>query len=197
MERGDCQEQSPFIFGRDPTPMSDDLKKWKSIEERLGRGERELDSLKREMKEQLLAGMREAGGVGCLRRLRFFVIRKRKRSQESLSMKTFLGVGVLSPRRSEALTTNSQPSKRLVMCGIRISIRKLGSCGSSASRHDGQQKRASSLTLHSAASRRSSVVPAHPKSSVMPFTSKAREIHDYIVSSCKADTWIRDARTLV
>ena len=48
--------------------MSDDLKKWKSIEERLRRGERELDSLKREMKEQLLAGMREARGVGCLRR---------------------------------------------------------------------------------------------------------------------------------
>src|SRR5712671_2423513 len=46
-------------------------------------------------------------------------------------MKTFLAVGVLSPRRSEALTTNSQPSKRLVMCGIRISTRKLGSCGSS------------------------------------------------------------------
>src|SRR5258708_25277926 len=46
-------------------------------------------------------------------------------------MKTFRAVGVLSPRRSEALTTNSQPSKRLVMCGIRISTRKLGSCGSS------------------------------------------------------------------
>src|SRR5260370_23056299 len=83
------------------------------------------------------------------------------------------------------------------MCGIRISIRKLGSCGSSASRHDEQKKRASSLTLHSAASRRSSVVPAHPKRAVMPFTSKAREIHDYIVSSGKADYWIGVARSLV
>jgi len=112
-------------------------------------------------------------------------------------MKTFLGVGVLSPRRSEALTTNSQPSKRLVMCGIKISTGKLGSCGSSASRHDEQQKRASSLTLRSAASRRSSVVPAHPKRAAMPFSSKAREIHDHIVSSGKADYWIGVARSLV
>ncbi len=112
-------------------------------------------------------------------------------------MKTFLGVGVLSPRRNEALTTSFQASKRLVMCGIRISTRKLGSCGSSASRHDGQQKRASSLTLHSTASRRSSVVPAHPKRAAMPFTSKAREIHDHIVSSGKADYWIGVARSLV
>jgi hypothetical protein len=40
--------------------MSDDLKKkveeLKRIEERLRRGERELDNLRREMKEQLLAG---------------------------------------------------------------------------------------------------------------------------------------------
>ncbi len=69
MERGDCQEHLPFIFGRDPTRCPMILRrKWKSIEERLRRGERELDSLRREMKEQLLAGMREAGGVGCLRR---------------------------------------------------------------------------------------------------------------------------------
>src|SRR6267143_1117841 len=86
MERGDCQEHLPFIFGRDPT------------------------------------------------RCPMILIRKTKRSQESLSMKTFLGVGVLSPRRSEALTTSFQASKRLVMCGIRISTGKLGSCGSSASR---------------------------------------------------------------
>ena len=31
----------------------------------------------------------------------------------------------------------------------------------------------------------------------MPFTSKAREIHDYIVSSGKADYWIGVARSLV
>jgi hypothetical protein len=52
--------------------MSDDLKKkveeLKRIEERLRRGERELDNLRREMKEQLLAVVREAGGVGCPRR---------------------------------------------------------------------------------------------------------------------------------
>ena len=45
--------------------------------------------------------------------------------------------------------------------------------------------------------RRSSVVPAHPKKAVMPFSSKAREIHDHIVSSGKADYWIGVARSLV
>src|ERR1700739_3588143 len=47
-----------------------------------------------------------------------------------------------------------------------------------------------------AASRRSSVVPGHPKRAVMPFSSKAREIHDHIVSSGKADYWIAAARSL-
>src|SRR5229473_2438506 len=52
-------------------------------------------------------------------------------------------------------------------------------------------------TLHSTGSRRSSVVPAHPKRAAMPFSSKAREIHDHIVSSGKADYWIGVARSLV
>src|SRR5260370_35314581 len=51
-------------------------------------------------------------------------------------MKTFLGVGVLSPRPTKTLTTSSQPSKRLVTSGIMISTRKLGDCDSGASRHD-------------------------------------------------------------
>jgi hypothetical protein len=40
------------------------------------------------------------------------------------------------------------------------------------------------------------VVPAHPKKAVMPFSSKAREIHDHIVRSGKADYWIGLARSL-
>src|SRR5260370_24921688 len=51
-------------------------------------------------------------------------------------MKTFLGVGILSPRPTKTLTTSSQPSKRLVTSGIMISTRKLGDCDSGASRHD-------------------------------------------------------------
>src|SRR5260370_37183476 len=51
-------------------------------------------------------------------------------------MKTFLGVGVLSPRPTKTLTTSSQPSERLVTSGIMISTRKLGDCDSGASRHD-------------------------------------------------------------
>src|SRR6266849_1722485 len=51
-------------------------------------------------------------------------------------------------------------------------------------------------TLHSTGSRRSSVVPAHPKRAAMPFSSKAREIHNHIVSSGKADYWIGVAGSL-
>jgi hypothetical protein len=36
-----------------------------------------------------------------------------------------------------------------------------------------------------------------PKKAVMPFSSKAREIHNHIVSSGKADYWIGVARSLV
>src|SRR5260370_485333 len=51
-------------------------------------------------------------------------------------MKTFLGVGVLSPSPTKTSTTSSQPRKRLVTSGIMISTRKLGDCDSGASRHD-------------------------------------------------------------
>ena len=56
-----------------------------------------------------------------------------KRLRESLSMETFLRVGVLSPPPTKGLTTSSQPSKTLVTSGIKISIRKLEGYGRKAS----------------------------------------------------------------
>jgi hypothetical protein len=42
----------------------------------------------------------------------------------------------IESKAHQTLTTSSQPSKRLVTSGIMISTRKLGDCGSGASRHD-------------------------------------------------------------
>jgi len=81
--------------------MSDDLKKWKSIEERLRRGERELDSLKREMKSNSLQECGKLEVSDVCEDNDFFVIRKKKTVAKShFRLKTFLGVGVLSPRRT-------------------------------------------------------------------------------------------------